>query len=477
MCDVVPTTMKRAWVRVMSLDAARALRTLQSLQSRSNDSDGSAAHEAFEVLDAAISAASDDRRALHEFALSAPINGGARRSSAVASVLCRLAHWQRGDLERFHASRRPSSDGDDPSVTALDRALDAAVELQQLRLAVATKLARESIELAGRARRRCPTHRFGEVLLAQMLYEQGELEQAEALLRDHFQAMRTGACADVAIGLYTVLARIAIDQSKGDLAMLLLRDGIAIGEARGWQRLIAACSQELIELFICTGRIAQARECLRALQERCSDTASHDAGLAGALVHMQCRVHVAGGEAAEAIPELARLQLLAKERGDIYACARVQIRLAEALDACGRTADALDTLADTLELGCRAGLHQSFVSAGPAVNDLLLRFVRTSSSEPHRYGSLQPYASSLLRHGRLGDPPSCARAIKLRGPLSGREHAILRLMRHGSSNKLIARQLGIAPETVKSHAKRIFVKLGAQTRVEAVTKAANLSLI
>lgn len=472
MCDVVPTAMKRAWMSVMSLDTSRASRAIQSLQSRANASDE------LEVLKAAVAAASDDRRVLHAFALTALSSDGSRSSTSVATVLARLAHWQRGDLQRFHASRREASYGDDPSVMAFDRALDAAVELQQLRLVVATKLARESIELAARARRRCPTHRLGDVLLARVLYEYGDLTQAEVVLRDHFHSIRTNACADAAIGFYTLVARIAIDQQKGDLAMFLLREGIAVGEARGWQRLIAACWQESIELLVGTGQIDEARDCVRVLESRwSSDGEYQDPCLATALTHMQCRVQIASREAAEAVVQLRRLHAFADERGDAYACVRIQIRLVEALDACGCNSDALDTLADALELGCRAGLHQSFVSAGPAVIVLLTRFQQLLSAELHCYAFLQPYVCSLLRNAQQLDASSCAREIKLRGPLSGREHAILKLMRHGSSNKLIARELGIAPETVKSHAKRIFMKLGAQTRVEAVTKAASLSLI
>ena len=41
----------------------------------------------------------------------------------------------------------------------------------------------------------------------------------------------------------------------------------------------------------------------------------------------------------------------------------------------------------------------------------------------------------------------------------------------GMSNKGIARSLGIAPETVKSHAKNIFVKLASRTRAQAVARA------
>jgi ATP/maltotriose-dependent transcriptional regulator MalT len=38
-------------------------------------------------------------------------------------------------------------------------------------------------------------------------------------------------------------------------------------------------------------------------------------------------------------------------------------------------------------------------------------------------------------------------------------------------------ELRIAPETVKSHAKHIFLKLGARTRVDAVSRAASLGLL
>jgi ATP/maltotriose-dependent transcriptional regulator MalT len=61
--------------------------------------------------------------------------------------------------------------------------------------------------------------------------------------------------------------------------------------------------------------------------------------------------------------------------------------------------------------------------------------------------------------------------------LSARERMIVFLMGHGLTNKGIARQLSIAPETVKSHAKRIFWKLEAQSRAQAVYRASTLGLI
>jgi DNA-binding NarL/FixJ family response regulator len=61
--------------------------------------------------------------------------------------------------------------------------------------------------------------------------------------------------------------------------------------------------------------------------------------------------------------------------------------------------------------------------------------------------------------------------------LSARERTIVFLMGHGLTNKMIARQLSIAPETVKSHAKSIFWKLTVQTRAQAVYRASELGLI
>lgn len=61
--------------------------------------------------------------------------------------------------------------------------------------------------------------------------------------------------------------------------------------------------------------------------------------------------------------------------------------------------------------------------------------------------------------------------------LSPRECMIVLLMSNGLSNKEIARQLCIAPETVKSHAKSIFCKLTVRSRAQAVYRAAELGLI
>jgi LuxR family maltose regulon positive regulatory protein len=65
----------------------------------------------------------------------------------------------------------------------------------------------------------------------------------------------------------------------------------------------------------------------------------------------------------------------------------------------------------------------------------------------------------------------------VKDPLSAREGAILKLIAEGLSNKQIARNLAIAPETVKSHVKNLFVKLNADKRAQAVARAQSLGLV
>ena len=62
-------------------------------------------------------------------------------------------------------------------------------------------------------------------------------------------------------------------------------------------------------------------------------------------------------------------------------------------------------------------------------------------------------------------------------PLTPREVEVLQWVAEGLPNKTIALRLGIRETTVKFHVNSILAKLGAQSRTEAVTRAARLGLI
>jgi DNA-binding NarL/FixJ family response regulator len=61
--------------------------------------------------------------------------------------------------------------------------------------------------------------------------------------------------------------------------------------------------------------------------------------------------------------------------------------------------------------------------------------------------------------------------------ISDREHEVLGLLAGGLSNKQIAAKLGVSPNTVKTHIARLFEKLGARRRTEAILKARELGLV
>jgi DNA-binding CsgD family transcriptional regulator len=82
----------------------------------------------------------------------------------------------------------------------------------------------------------------------------------------------------------------------------------------------------------------------------------------------------------------------------------------------------------------------------------------------------------------LGTPPAPANfdgnpqaraALKI----SASEMTVLEEIAAGRSNKEIAARLNISPNTVKTHAARLFEKLGAKRRTDAVKKARELGIV
>jgi DNA-binding CsgD family transcriptional regulator len=61
--------------------------------------------------------------------------------------------------------------------------------------------------------------------------------------------------------------------------------------------------------------------------------------------------------------------------------------------------------------------------------------------------------------------------------LSERELEVLRELAAGHSNKEIARHLQVSPNTIKTHVARVFGKLGARRRTEAIARARELGIV
>ncbi len=61
--------------------------------------------------------------------------------------------------------------------------------------------------------------------------------------------------------------------------------------------------------------------------------------------------------------------------------------------------------------------------------------------------------------------------------ISPRELAVLRELAAGRSNKEIARALEVSPNTVKTHVARLFEKLDARRRTDAINRARELGIV
>jgi ATP/maltotriose-dependent transcriptional regulator MalT len=418
------------------------------------------------------------------------LNAGADAPVAfVAATLCRVAYWKLGDFGRYHAVRReqPVWKERRAGLLCFDKAVEAAVEMQQLRFGVASRLAREALALVTRSSPRAwPPALLPSAVLAQLFYEQGALRDAEAQVRDCLPLINARGTPETSVRVYPLLARIAAHRTRGDLAWYLLGEGEALGERRGWPRLVAACLQERVELLVRAGKMQEAQSSLERVQLL---AATADRGhYVGAAVHRfsalaSARVGLPRESSFAVVTTLRHLHQEALTSGDLYGAVQLAICLAESLGALGEEAGALETLTRSLELGASVGIYQSFVDGGPVIGRLLDTLsgrldAENLAPEQARRRFLQPYVGSVLSGWRRAqEPRGTLFRPKMNGPLSSRECGILSLIRRGYSNKQVALELGIAPETVKSHAKHIFVKLGAQTRVEAVFRAVSLGLI
>ncbi|HEV2333184.1 MAG TPA: LuxR C-terminal-related transcriptional regulator [Gammaproteobacteria bacterium] len=88
------------------------------------------------------------------------------------------------------------------------------------------------------------------------------------------------------------------------------------------------------------------------------------------------------------------------------------------------------------------------------------------------YIGLRVFAKPVGQAAFEGNP----RALASLG-ISGRELEVLRELAAGHSNKEIAAKLAVSPNTVKTHTARLFGKLGARRRTDAINRARELGIL
>jgi LuxR family transcriptional regulator, maltose regulon positive regulatory protein len=189
------------------------------------------------------------------------------------------------------------------------------------------------------------------------------------------------------------------------------------------------------------------------------------------LVLAEYRAHPVGGAPNEVLGLLDRLREAAQTSGRDGSLVEVDLVRALAHDAAGRRQQALTTLADGLTVAPEPeGYARLLLDEGePAL--ALLRALDPATPAGQQ-------ARRVLTTGtpdRPADPrPGTA---PLADPLSEREQQVLRLLDSELSGPEIARALFISPNTLRTHTKHVFTKLGVSSRREAVARARERGLL
>jgi LuxR family maltose regulon positive regulatory protein len=154
-----------------------------------------------------------------------------------------------------------------------------------------------------------------------------------------------------------------------------------------------------------------------------------------------------------------------------------------------RAGEACQEIRQALELAEPEGYVRLFVDQGTLLQQLLENVRREVEKQTPQPEPLLAYIDRLLaafsrgagkQTAPLSNPGADALAepgVDLPTPLSERERQILRLLAGGLSNDAIAANLFLSTNTVKTHLKRIFEKMGVNNRLEAVNKARRAKII
>jgi LuxR family maltose regulon positive regulatory protein len=159
--------------------------------------------------------------------------------------------------------------------------------------------------------------------------------------------------------------------------------------------------------------------------------------------------------------------------GGLLVAVRLALARAEALHALSRRRDAVDQLADALDLARPAGIRRPFAEAAPWVRSWL-----DTRGPAARYAWVGAVGAGGADASDPQAPPSTDEAPALvTEPLTERELEVLRLVAEPMTSREVAEVLHLSLHTVKTHLRSILRKLSASSRHQAVRRARRLGLI
>ncbi|HTS14323.1 MAG TPA: LuxR C-terminal-related transcriptional regulator, partial [Candidatus Sulfotelmatobacter sp.] len=327
--------------------------------------------------------------------------------------------------------------------------------------------------------------------LAWVACVEGQLNEAEQLAGQALASAESIGLAGHPMMVEAIWARGRVAFERGDLvaAERLLAQSMSISEEV--RPALALVSQLLISrVCLSDGRVGEALEGItHARAFLPPDSTSPLLGLADTLegraalaigdvdraqacaarlepghqaVILQTRIDMARGEFDQADEVLARcVPVTMRERLDVAVLA--------ARIAYGRRSDDADTL---LAAALEAARVEGFVVA---VTDELVE-LRPRLTLLVRSGRIGTYEQAVLDRLENGVPLVTA-TYGAAGPLSERERTVVRYLASRLTQKEIAAEIFVSTNTLKTHVKRVYRKLGVSTRTEAVAETRRLGLL
>jgi LuxR family maltose regulon positive regulatory protein len=404
-----------------------------------------------------------------------------------------VANWLRGrvgqaerDLAEVAAERRAAGEGYPAMRVCYDL---GQVQRAQGRLEAALGTYQQALEVTSEASSQLPHLGMAHVGLAGLLYERDELAAAlDHATRGVMLCRHLAFTQPLAAGL-AIVARIR--QARGEVAGALEAMGEA-GEVESSPQVVALLNPVpswQARLLLAQGDITAAT---RWTQERGLGVGDEPSYPREPEYLVLARVLLARNLPRQALPLLERLLDAAASDGRIGSVIEIRALQALGLAADGEQANAVETLAEALTLGCHQGYVRVFADEGAPMGALLGQLIAAQRVEqtPARgvpLGCLarlaQAFAGEHAMPGsrpgsRSGSRPGAASAVPgLVEQLTGRELEVLGMLAAGTPNQAIAGELVITLDTVKKHVSHVLGKLGAANRTEAVARARELGLI
>ncbi len=187
------------------------------------------------------------------------------------------------------------------------------------------------------------------------------------------------------------------------------------------------------------------------------------------------RILLTLGRLAEATELLQQLFEQAQTGKQTTRMVEILILRALVLQAGGETNTAVTTLEQALTLAEPCGFIRTFVDEGPSMARLLY--------EALSQGIAPDYVRRLLAAFPVSEPEQTTppkpdhSELAWIEPLSEREVEVLQLIAEGLSNKEISSRLYLSLNTVKTHTRNIYGKLGVNSRIQAVARARDLEIL